>query len=72
MPFGLSKAAQTFQRMMDHTTDSLEGMFAHMDVSCVGSPDRPTLLLHLKAFFNALATNGVSIKLEKCIFVVPF
>jgi hypothetical protein len=25
-PFGLSNAAQTFQRMIDHTTDGLEGL----------------------------------------------
>ncbi len=31
MPFGLSNAAQTFQRMMDCTTDGLEGVFAYMD-----------------------------------------
>jgi hypothetical protein len=30
-PFGLSNAAQTFQRMMDCTTDGLEGVFAYMD-----------------------------------------
>ncbi len=26
MPFGMPNAAQTFQRMMDHTTDGLEGV----------------------------------------------
>jgi hypothetical protein len=30
-PFGLSNAAQTFQRMMVRTTDGLEGVFAYMD-----------------------------------------
>jgi hypothetical protein len=29
MLFRLSNAAQAFQRMMDHTTDSLEGVFAY-------------------------------------------
>jgi hypothetical protein len=29
-PFGLSNAAQTFQRMIDHTTDGLEGVFAYV------------------------------------------
>jgi hypothetical protein len=39
-PFELSNAAQTFERMMDCTTDGLEGVFAYMDDSRVGSPDR--------------------------------
>jgi hypothetical protein len=67
-PFGLSNAAQTFQRMMDQTTDGLEGVFAYMDDSRVSSPDRQTHLCHLEAFFTALATNGLAINLEKCVF----
>jgi hypothetical protein len=71
MPFGLSNAAQTFQPMMDCTIDSLEGVIAYMDDSRVGSPNRQTHLLHFEDFFNALATNGIVINLEKCIFAVP-
>jgi hypothetical protein len=52
--------------MMDRTTDGLEGVFANMDDSRVGSPDRQTPLFHLEAFFNASATNGLAINLEKC------
>jgi hypothetical protein len=70
-PFGLSNAAQTFQRMMDRTTEGLEGVFAYMDNSHVGSPDRQTHLHHLEKFFNTLATNGLAINLEKCVFAVP-
>jgi hypothetical protein len=70
-PFGLSNAGQTFQRMVDYTTDGLEGVFAYMYNSGVGSPDRQTHLLHLKAFFKALAANGLVINLEKCVFAVP-
>jgi hypothetical protein len=70
-PFGLSNAAQTFQRMMDRTTDGLEGVFAYMDDSRVGSLDRQTHLHHLEAFFTALATNGLTINLEKCVFAAP-
>jgi hypothetical protein len=70
-PFGLSNAAQTFQRMMDQTTDGLEGVFAHMDDSRVGSSNSQTHLRHLEAFFNALATNGLAINLEKCVFAAP-
>jgi hypothetical protein len=58
--FMLSSAAQTFQRMMDCVTDGLEGVFAYMDDSRVGSPDRQTHLRHLVAFFTALAANGLS------------
>jgi hypothetical protein len=47
-PFGLSNATQTFQRMMDRTTDGLEGVFAYMDDSRVCSPDRQTYLRHLE------------------------
>ncbi len=70
-PFGLSNAAQTFQRMMDRTTDGLEGVFAYMDDSRVGSPDRQTHLRHLEAFFSDLATSGLAINLEKCVFAIP-
>jgi hypothetical protein len=70
-PFGLPNTAQTFQRMMDRTIDGLEGVFAYMDDSRVGSPDRQTHLRHLEAFFTALATNGLAINLEKCVFAAP-
>jgi hypothetical protein len=70
-PFELSNAAQTFQRMMDCTTEGLEGVFAYMDDSRVGSPDRQTHLHHLEIFFNDLATNGLAMNLEKCVFAVP-
>jgi hypothetical protein len=68
MPFGLSNAAQTFQRMMDSTKEGLEGEFAYMDDSSVGSPDRQTHLCHLEVFFNAVATNCLTINLEKWVF----
>jgi cytoskeleton-associated protein 5 len=70
-PFGLSNIAQTFQRMMDHATDGLEGVFAYMDDSLVGSLDRQTHLRHLEAFFKALSANGLAINLEKCVFATP-
>jgi hypothetical protein len=67
-PFGLFNATQTFKRMMDCTTDGLEGVFAYLDDSRVGSPDRQTHLCHLEAFFTALAANDLAINLEKCVF----
>ncbi len=56
---------------MDRTTDGLEGVFAYIDNSRVGSPDRQTDLHHLEAFFKALAANGLAINLEKCVFATP-
>jgi hypothetical protein len=69
--FGLSNAVQTFQRMMDRFTDGLEGVFAYMYDSRVGSQDRQTHLRHLEAFFTAWATKGLAINLEKCVFAAP-
>jgi hypothetical protein len=69
--FGVSNVAQTFQQMMDRATDGLEGVFAYMDDSRVGSPDRQTHLRHLEAFFTALAANGLAINSEKCVFATP-
>ncbi len=48
-----------------------KGVFAYMDDSRVGSPDRQTHLHHLEAFFKALAANGLAINLEKCVFATP-
>ncbi len=56
---------------MDRTTDGLEGVFAYIDDSRVGSLDRQTHLHHLEAFFIALATNGLAINLEKWAFAAP-
>jgi hypothetical protein len=56
--------------MMDRTTDGLEGVFTNMEDFCMGFPDRQTHLLHLEAFFNALATNSLAINLKKCVFAV--
>jgi cleavage and polyadenylation specificity factor subunit 1 len=71
IPFGLSNDAQTFQRLMDRTTDGLEGVFAYVDDSHVGSLDRQAHIRHLEAFFTALAANGLAINLEKCVFATP-
>ncbi len=56
---------------MDRTTNGLEGVFAYMDNPRVGSPDSQTHLHHLEAFFSALATNGLAINIEKCVFAAP-
>ncbi len=57
--------------MIARTTDGVEGVFAYMDDFQVGSPDRQTHLRILSFFFNALATDGLAINLEKCVFAAP-
>jgi hypothetical protein len=42
-----------------------------MNNSRVGSLDKQTHLCHLEAFFTALATNGLAINVEKCVFATP-
>jgi hypothetical protein len=69
--FGLSNAAQTFQRMIERTCADLESTFPYMDDTRVGSTDRETHLHHLDTLFSALAINGLAINLEKCVFAVP-
>jgi hypothetical protein len=39
----------------------LEALFASIDDSQVGSPDRQTHLIHLETFFPTLAANGLAI-----------
>ncbi len=43
---------------MDCAVDNLEAVFAYMDDSQVGSPDRQTHLIHYEHFFPGLATNS--------------
>ncbi len=68
-PFGLSNTAQTFQRMIDHTKDGLEGVFPYMDNdSHVVSPDRQTHLHHVEAF--ASISTSVSLPMPMSIFML--
>jgi hypothetical protein len=43
--------------MIDRIVSTLEEVFAYMDDSRVGSPDKQTHLIHLQALFAALAAN---------------
>ncbi len=72
-PFGLSNGTKTFQRMMDRTIDGLEGVFAyvHGQLTCRFSGQANTPPLSGGFFFTALAANGLTINLEKCVFATP-
>jgi hypothetical protein len=57
--------------LASHVAGEDYSVFAYMDDSPVGSPDRQTHLHHLEEFFKALAANGFAINLEKCVFATP-
>jgi len=71
MPFGLSNAAQTFQRLMDRLFRPLSFVFTYLDDHLIASRSMEEHLLHLAEFFEVLDTNGLTINPAKCVFAVP-
>ena len=70
MPFGLRKAAQTFQRFVDQVIRGLPFCFAYIDDLLIASPDPATHLTHWHLLFERLAEHGFVIQPSKCQFAV--
>lgn len=68
MPFGLSNAAQTFQRFIDNVCRGLPSVHAYLDDILVASESQEEHILHLRALFERLAQHGVTINASKCSF----
>jgi cleavage and polyadenylation specificity factor subunit 1 len=68
MPFGLSNAAQTFQRLMDRLFRQLPFVFTYLDDHLIASRTLEEHLVHLGEFFQVLQTNGLTINPAKCVF----
>jgi hypothetical protein len=68
MPFGLTNAAQTFQHLMDHLFGHLSFVFVFLDNLLVASRSDEEHLDHLRQIFEILASNGLAINIEKCVF----
>ena len=68
MPFGLSNAGQTFQRLMDHILRGLPFTFVYMDDILVASRNHEEHARHLRQVFQLLAENGLVINRDKCVF----
>jgi hypothetical protein len=68
MPFGLSNAAQTFQRLMDKLFCHLSFVFTYLDDHLIASATLEEHLQHLEQFFSVLHNNGLTITPEKCVF----
>ena len=71
MPFGLKNAAQAFQRLMDSILRGLPFAFVYVDDILIASTSALEHKEHLRQVFRLLATNGLVIRKDKCIFGVP-
>ncbi len=68
MPFGLSNAAQTFQRLMDSLFRDFPFIFIYLDDMLIFSLSHSEHLIHLDTVLAVLAENGLHINLAKCQF----
>jgi hypothetical protein len=68
MPFGLSNAAQTFQRLMDSLFRDFPFIFIYLDNMLIFSRSRSDHLSHLDTVLAVLAENGLHINPAKCQF----
>ena len=70
MPFGLSNAPLTFQRLMNNLFAGILGRSVHiyMDDLIICSKDAESHLLKLKEVLDRLRSAGLKLKLTKCNF----
>lgn len=68
MPFGLRKAGQTFQALMDTVVLGLNGVFVYLDDTLVASSNPDNHSRHLHALFSCLQENGLNVKPERCLY----
>ena len=75
MPFGLSNAAQAFQRLIDRVCDGLEGVHPYVDDILVASRDPEEHRRHVEALLDRLVEAGLVLHPDKCVYgaeSVPF
>ena len=66
MPFGLTGAPSSFQRLMDKLFCDLPYVNSYIDDVLVHSPDVPTHKKHLNEVFHRLREAGLSLRGQKC------
>ncbi len=71
MPFGISGAPLTFQRLINSVFSGLLGdsVFAFLDDVSIASKDVETHLQKLEGVLGRLKSAGLSLKLTKCNFM---
>ena len=70
MPFGLKNAAQTFQRFMDQVLRGVPSAYTYIDDVLIASATPEQHLQDLRSVFERLATHGIVINPNKCLFGV--
>ena len=68
MPFGFRNAASTFQRLMWHVTNSLEGCVVYLDDIIIYSDTWNEHLDRIRNLFQNLKEAGLVVNLGKCEF----
>jgi cleavage and polyadenylation specificity factor subunit 1 len=68
MPFGLSNAAQTFQRFIHQVCEGLHFVYPYLDDILIASSSPQEHLTHLTMLMQRLSTHGVTINASKCSF----
>lgn len=70
MPFGLSCAAQTFQRFMHEVLFGLEFIFIYLDDILVASSSEQEHRVHLEQVCKRLSDYGIKVNTSKCVLGV--
>ena len=70
MPFGLKNTAQTFQRFMDQVLRGVPSAYTYIDDVLIASATPEQHLQDLRSVFERLATHGIVINPNKCLFGV--
>ena len=66
MPFGLSGAPSSFQRLMDKTLQGLPFVTIYLDDILVHSPSKTAHKEHLNIVFKRLLDAGLTLRSSKC------
>ena len=72
MPFGLSNAGATFQKVVEHAFQSLiyDFLLVYLDDVTIFSKSTTKHLHHLRQVFERCKEFGISLNLKKSIFIV--
>lgn len=68
MPFGLSNAAQIFQRFINKVLHGLDFCYAYIDDILVALTSKKEHEEHLRQLFSRLDAYGIRINPAKCVF----